>query len=137
MSYDTWQEALAGLVKDKGLEDSELGDISKRASAPGSTDSRGTVGARGPLTHVSEILGLHRTDVSTTRDDGLNTYQGQCRAISSRSRGARGEGFTLTVYFDSKTSSRLKESLFSRAGKVATGEIEYSSIEVTLVLPST
>ena len=33
MTYETWQEALAGLVKEEGLEETELGDISKRASA--------------------------------------------------------------------------------------------------------
>jgi len=30
MTYDTWQEALAALVKKHGIEDSELGDISRR-----------------------------------------------------------------------------------------------------------
>lgn len=32
-TYDTWQEALAAVVKKHGLEDSELGDLSKKADA--------------------------------------------------------------------------------------------------------
>ena len=32
--YSTWQEALAALVKENGLQDSELGDISRRALTP-------------------------------------------------------------------------------------------------------
>jgi len=32
MSYSTWQEALEALVKREGLERSELGEISERAS---------------------------------------------------------------------------------------------------------
>ncbi len=31
--YDSWQEALEALVRDHGLQGTELGDISRRATA--------------------------------------------------------------------------------------------------------
>jgi len=137
MDYPTWQEALAALVKTESLENQELGAISRAASARSSARSNGTAGALGRLTRVSDILDLPPTDVFTTPGDGLNTYQGQCRDISSRSRRERGGEFTLTVFFDSKTSSRLAESLSIRDGKNASDGTAYSPIEVTLVLPTT
>jgi hypothetical protein len=137
MSYDTWQDALAGIVKEQGLERQELGEISRRALAIGSTNSHGTVGAHGRLTSVSEILAQAQIDVCTTPDDGLNTYQGQALGISSPSKEERGVGFTLTVFFDSKTASRLNEDLCSPVGKNATDGTECFPMIMTLVRPTT
>jgi len=161
MSYPTWQEALAALVKEKGLEDSELGDIvrrverySKKVSDPGSPNSIGPVGARGrseSLTRVADtpffkvVDGLvrpgnggsdrpdrARNDASPSPVDGSNTYQGRTSVISWRSSGPGEDEFTVTVCFDSRTASRLKESLFGPVGIPASGGVTYSRMTLTL-----
>ena len=126
MSYLTWQEALAGLVSEKGLQDTELGDISRIASANGYRGLNGPVGALGHLTHVSEILAQARIDACTTRVDGSNTFQGRLLGISSRWREDGVVVYTLTASFDSRTSSRLGESLCGDHGMLGTDGAEYS-----------
>ena len=137
MTYDSWQEALVGMVKEKGLEGSELAEISARASENGSARSNGPVGARGPLTLVSEILAPPPTDVSTTPEDGSNTFQGHVWAISCRSKGALGDAFTLTVCFDSKTATRLHEKVFGPGGRSDTEDAEFFPMTLILEPPST
>jgi len=91
MIHDTWQEALEAMVKEKGLEDSELGDISKRASESGYPSSNGIAGAPGRLTHVSEILDPHQIDAFTTQGDGSRDFRARKSATSSQSNGDSGE----------------------------------------------
>jgi len=86
-------------------------------SAPGLLNSRGTAGAPGRLTHVSETLDPALTDVSSTPDDGLNTFQGRVLGISSVLREEQGVVYTVMVCFDLKTASRLKESRCTEPGK--------------------
>ena len=116
MTYDTWQEALAGLVKEEGLEETELGDISKRALASGSRSSNGIAGAPGPSTPALGTLGRLQIDVSSIPDGGSNTYQGQLRHISLLWRQDEAAEYMLTVCFDSKTAGRLKENLSGSLG---------------------
>jgi len=135
-NYESWPEALAALVKKNCLEDSELGDISVLASASGYTRSNGTVGAPGRLTLVSEILDPLQIDVSSTPDDGLNSYQGELLDISSRLSAGGEVVYTLTVYFDSRTAARLKESRCGSLGNSDTVAVG-SSVTMTLEEPPT
>ncbi len=58
--YSTWQEALRALVKENGLEDSELGDISSRAISRGDWE-RLQPNLPYPDVHYTELeLGLSR-----------------------------------------------------------------------------
>jgi len=146
MSYATWQEALAAIVYEAALaENSELGRLSRAATrlasddpwASGSPNSSGTVGAPGPSMSDSETQDPPRSDVSSTPEDGSNTYQGRISGISLRSRGDVADGFTLTVSFDWRTGQRLVESLSGDRGIRGTDGAEYSLTIVREALPTT
>jgi hypothetical protein len=88
------------------------------------------------LTRVSEILDLLQTDVYSIPADGLNSYQGQLQDISSLSSVGSEDGFTLTVFFASRTSRRLRENLFGSLGKFATVAAG-SSVTIVIEEPPT
>jgi len=111
MPYDTWQEALAGLVREKGLQDTELGELSKRASGNGSPSLSGPAGVPGPLTHVSETLDLLQIDAFPTPADLSRVYRGLVSDISLLWSGELEAEFIVTASFDSETASVLLESL--------------------------
>jgi len=92
----------------------------------GSQSSRGIVGARGRSITGSEIPDLLPTDASITPDDGSNTCQGRLLDILSQWKEDEEGVFILTVSFDSRTASRLRERASSRAGTPATVEIVFS-----------
>jgi len=154
MNYD-WREALAALVKRQDrLEDSELAEISKRASETGSPSSLGIVGVPGrseietradgmtgwsdaeeAARGLSEALGRRdhlRNVASRTLADGSNSFQGVVTGILYASKEPLGDEFTLTVYFDSRTGSRLGESLYGRAGSGAMDDVPFTPM--TLIL---
>jgi len=106
-------------------------------SGHGSRTSSGTAGAHGRLTRVSEILDPHQNDASTTPDDGSNTFQGQAWLTSWQSREVQGGVFTLTASFDSRTATRLQESLSGPDGEIVTGEPAFSLTIVRGERPST
>ena len=98
-----------------------LADVSfVRALARGYRDPSGTVGAPGLLTDVLEIVDRVLTDVSSTLGGGSSTYQGRLQGISSRLNEGSQEGYILTVFFDSRTSQRLRENLSGFLGKNGT-----------------
>ena len=109
---------------------------SKKASETGSKPLSGTAGVPGRLTHVSETLALLRSVASSTPEDGLNTFQGRLQGISSRLNAGPEEGYILTVYFDSQTSQRLRESLSGFLGNSGTVPVG-SSITMVLEEPPT
>ncbi len=92
----------------------------KETSETGSKGSSGTVGAPGRLTHVSETLAPLPIGAFFTRGDGSNTYQGRVQGISSRLNEGSEEGYILTVFFDSRTSRRLRENLSGSLGENGT-----------------
>lgn len=105
-------------------------------SGIGSDPSHGIAGARGRLTHVSEIVDQVLIDASTTPDDGLNTFQGHLVGISSPSSEVQGAEFTLMVYFCSLTRQRLKERLSGIRGKNSMDGVRSWDTIVTVVLPT-
>ena len=123
-----WTKRRARIVRD--LEEADA--YFDMLLVNGSTDSSGTAGARGRLTHVSEILDLLPTDASSTPVIGSNTYQGRLTDISWRSRGAGGEEFTATVSFDYRTASRLRERVYGDRGWDGTVDLE--SFPMTVIL---
>jgi len=132
MSYDTWQERLAGLVRVHDLLNAELGDISKRASANGFPDSSGIAGVRGRLTHVSETLDRVLTDAFITQDGGWNTFQGHLSDILLPSR-LDVEGVAiLMAYYDSRTLHRLHDALCGGVGSTGTVGAECSRMIVSV-----
>jgi len=106
-------------------------------SESGSTDSPGTAGAPGRSTHVSDLTGPALIAVSTTPDDGLNTFQGRAWLTSWQLRGVQEGVFTLTASFDLETALRLKESLSSIPGNCVTEGTECFPMTLILELPTT
>jgi len=111
--------------------------ISRRASAPGLKPSLGIVGVRGPLMSDSDQLARARIDVSTTPEDGLNTFQGRLVDISSPWSAERVGEFTLTVSFDSRTHRRLLESLYGDPGLLDMDGVECLLTTPTVEPPTT
>ena len=103
----------------------------------GYPNSSGTAGARGRLTHVSEILDPLPIDAFTTRDDGLNTYPGFLRAISSQWSGLEVGEFTLMASFDLATYSRLSDALSGNRGSAAMDDALCSLTIVIAERPTT
>jgi len=126
MSYATWQEALEALVKREGLEKSEVGRLSGRASGTGSPSLNGTVGALGPSMSDSETPDPLRNGASSTPDDGSRDFRGRLTGILSRWKEDEGDGFILMVSFDSRTAARLREKAFGLHGSHGTGAVECS-----------
>ena len=137
MSYETWQEALAALVKRQDLQETELGRLSAQASGTGSPDTSGTVGAPGHLTHVLETLDQALRGVSFTREGGSRIFQGRLLDISSLSRGGEGGVYTLMVSFDYLTRRRLEGIPSGDPGIFDTAVAECSATIVTGVRPTT
>lgn len=92
----------------------------------GSKSSIGPVGARGPLMTDSGETVLRQDVASITPDTGLNTYQGLVTDILWPWKGEWEDGCTVTVYFDSATACRLRESLSGSRGKLVMGDVECS-----------
>ena len=100
-------------------------------SGTGSQSSSGTAGARGRSTSDSDQPVRVQIDVSTTPDDGSNTYQGRLAGISLPWSGVLVDGFTLMVFFDYRTRQRLQESLSGRRGW-----IDMAGAECSLMIPT-
>lgn len=98
----------------------------RKPLAHGSQPSLGIAGALGPSTLVSELLDLAQRGVSTTPDDGLNTFPGRLLTISSPWSAEREGEFILTVFFDSLTLRRLVESLYGDPGRSGMEDAEFS-----------
>lgn len=140
MRYQTWQEALAGMVREAALDpNSELARLSRAAtslssdepSESGYPDTDGIAGAPGPLMSASGWTDPRQVVVCTTPENGLNTFQGQIQDISLLWKGDVVVECTLMVSFDSPTGSRLLEKLSIKGGKFDMGDAEYS---VTIVI---
>jgi len=134
-------------------------EIFERASETGSPNSPGTAGVPGrseiktsadgttgwsdaeeAARESSEALGRldHRRDVALrTPEIGWNTFQGVATRISYASKRPLGDEFTLTVYFDSRTGSRLAEALCGIPGFEGTGDVPCFRMTVTLEPPTT
>jgi len=118
-------------------EITEKGHAYVKNSGAGSPNSRGTAGAPGRLTHVSEILDPALTDVSTTPEDGSNTFQGRLSAILSQWSGEEEGEFTLMVSFDLETYRRLSDRASGDHGAFFMADVEYSVTIVREAPPTT
>jgi len=99
---------------------------------PGSVRSSGIAGAPGPLMNAMGWTDPRQIVVCTTPDDGLNTFQGRLQGISLLSREEPEGGYILTVYFDSETATRLRESLSGKVGRYGTVDAESFPMTVTV-----
>ena len=95
-------------------------------SERGSTDSSGTVGARGRLTHVSGRRAPRRIGASIIPEGGSNTFQGRLTDITCVWSEERGTEYIVTASFDSRTGSRLKEKVCGNRGNDVMDDAEYS-----------
>ena len=95
-------------------------------SGDGSPNSHGTPGAPGPSTAVLDLMARPQGVVSSTPDDGSNTFQGHLRAILSQLSGDEVGEFTLMVSFDLETYSRLSARLFGPRGRPGMDAAEFS-----------
>jgi len=108
-----------------------------RHSEHGSQPFLGIAGVHGPSIVALDPWGLPQIGVSTTPDDGLNSFQGRLVDISSPWSAEREGEFTLMVFFDSQTHRRLVESLYGEVGSEDMGVAESCPMTVILEQPST
>jgi len=111
------------------LDPRQVGSYRSRWEA-GSGNSRGTVGAPGPLINGLDTQGRLLIVVSSTLEIGSTDYLGRGWAILSPSSEGREGACILMASFDSETASSLNEHLSSKAG--SPGTVETASFRMTM-----